>query len=358
MPAVHQLIIGAADGDAITNMAMDLRDGLRTIADSEIYAYWRHSDRLRDEVLDCAELPPDDEIDLLVYHLSIGYEPVHDLLMNRTCPIVLCYHNITPADRYEEHEPEFAAHLLLGRQEIDQLRSRVVLAIADSAFNARDLVKAGYPDVHVVPAGFSPSRLAEEPYDANLLGEMKRRFPNGYVVAVGQVLPHKRLEQVMQTVHLMNSTFWGNVGLVVCGIQRQNGYFQTLLRYQSRCAMVDIHFTGAVTDNELATYMRGARAYLGMSEHEGFCFPPVEAASMGVPVVIKGAGAIPESIAYGALILPEDAGPVLAAEAVHEVLTNQDLRGQLVARGFRRVRELENQSHVEKTVQLVAGVLA
>lgn len=357
MPAVHQLIIGAADGDAITNMAMELRDRLRGIAESEIYAYWRHSNRLRDEVLDCAELPPDDEIDLLVYHLSIGYEPVHDLLMNRKCPIVLCYHNITPVDRYANYESEFAAHLQLGRQEIDQLRSRVVLAIADSGFNAKDLLRAGYMDVHVVPAGFAPSRLAKETYDAQLLGEMKRRFPNGYVVVVGQVLPHKRLEQVLQTVHLMNSTFWRNVGLVVCGVQRQNGYFQTLLRYQSRCAMVDVHFAGAVTDNQLATYMRGARAYLGMSEHEGFCIPPIEAASMGVPVVIKGAGAIPESISYGALVLPEDAGPVLAAEAVNAVLTDQELRSRLVASGYRRVRELENQSHVETTVQLIAEVL-
>jgi glycosyltransferase involved in cell wall biosynthesis len=95
-----------------------------------------------------------------------------------------------------------------------------------------------------------------------------------------------------------------------------------------------------------------------MSDHEGFCIPPIEAAAMGVPVVIKGAGAIPESMRDGAFLLPDDAGPILAAEALHEVLTNPGLRQALIARGQMRVRELQSQSHVQETVRLISEVLA
>ena len=356
MPVVHQLIIGAAEGDAITGMALDIQNGLKTLGSSEIYAYWRHSDRLTEAVRDVHEMPLAG-YDALMYHLSIGYEPVHEILMQVKVPVILCYHNVTPAELYRRNEPEFAADLDLGRQEISDLRDRVVLAIADSHFNALDLQQAGYDNVHVVPAGFRPSRLADEEYDVGLLTEVRRRYPNGYVVAVGQVLPHKRIEQLMQTLHLLNSTFWGNIGLVICGVQRQPAYFNALLRHRSNCAMVDVHFAGAVSDRELATYMRGASAYLGMSDHEGFCFPPIEAASMGIPVVIKGAGAIPESIGDGALVLPSHAGPVLAAEALQEVLSNGETRSTLIARGFRRVRELELQQHGEETVRLVREVI-
>lgn len=352
-PHVHQVLIGASQGDAVTGMALALRDGLRQHFESEIFALWRHGDDMKRECRALEEMPASGDVDLLVYHLSIGYQEVHEWLSRRTEKIAISYHNVTPASFYRDHNPEFAADLDLGRQEIHDLRPRVVLAVADSHFNAADLLAAGYEDVHVIPAGFSPDRLVEESIDIATMGQMHQRFPNGYVITVGQVLPHKRIEQVMQAMHLLNSTFWGNIGLVVCGIQRQHNYFQALLRHHTTCAMVDVHFTGAISDRELSTLLRGARAFLGMSDHEGFCIPPFEAASLGVPVVIKGAGAVPESIKDGALVLPPGAGPVLACEAVNEVLTNNALRADLIVRGHRRVREMKNQSHVTETVGLI-----
>jgi glycosyltransferase involved in cell wall biosynthesis len=121
--------------------------------------------------------------------------------------------------------------------------------------------------------------------------------------------------------------------------------------------MVDVHFPGAVSDQQLSTYMRGARAYLGMSDHEGLSIPPVEAMSMGVPVVVKGAAAVPETVSNGALVLPENAGPVLAAEALHEVMNNDELRWSLIHRGFARANELEARKSAEKTADLLLAAV-
>jgi glycosyltransferase involved in cell wall biosynthesis len=154
----------------------------------------------------------------------------------------------------------------------------------------------------------------------------------------------------------MNSTYWGNIGLVICGVARQDLYRLAVTKFRSRCAMVDVHFTGQVTDNQLASYMRGARAYLGMSDHEGLCIPPVEAMSMGIPVVIKGAAAVPETVGNGALVLPADAGPILAAEAIHEVLNNDVLRWSLIHRGLKRAKELEASNSSLDTAKLLLRV--
>ena len=350
---VHQVLIGASSGDAITGMTLSLRDGLRKKFDSEVFALWRHGEEMTRECMALDDFPESKDVDLLIYHLSIGYSQMHEWLLSRSEPLAISYHNVTPSGFYQRHNPEFAADLDLGRQEILDLRPKVVLAVADSEFNAEDLRRAGYREVNVVPAGLDPSRLASEPVDVGLLADMNRRFPNGYVVAVGQVLPHKRVEQLMQTMHLLNSTFWGNIGLVICGVQRQHAYFHSLLRYRHVCAMVDVHFAGQVSDRQLSTYLRGAKLFLGLSDHEGYCIPPFEAASMSVPVVIKGAGAVPEAIGCGALLLPQDAGPVLAAEAVNEVLQNQNLRLDLINRGHARVHEVQNRDHVGETVRLV-----
>jgi glycosyltransferase involved in cell wall biosynthesis len=352
-PVIHQVLIGASDGDAITQMALAVREALRPHADSEIFTWWRHSERMREECLDLADYPDSSEVDLLLYHSSIGWGPVSDFLKKRTERLALSYHNITPSRMYEAYNPDFAADLSLGRQDLDELRERVVLTVADSEFNARDISAHGYTDVHVVPAGFIPSRLSNEDYDVVVLNEMAARFPNGYVVAVGQVLPHKRIEQLIETMHIMNSTYWGNIGLVICGVARQEKYWSTLMKHRRNCAMVDVHFPGAVTDTELSTYIRGSRAYLGMSDHEGLSIPPIEAMSMGVPVVVKGAAAVPETVGNGALVLPETAGPVLAAEAIHEVLHNDELRWSLIHRGLGRAAELESRAPSQRTAELL-----
>ena len=350
---IHQVLIGASEGDAITQMALSVRDALRPFAESEVFALWRHGDAMKSECKDLADYPQSSEVDVTMYHSSIGWHEMTEFLRSRTEKIAISYHNITPSHIYADYNPDFAADLELGRRDLEETRERVALAIADSEFNASDLASYGYSDIHVVPAGFVPSRLATEEYDIDVLTEMAQRFPNGYVVAVGQILPHKRIEQLIEALHIMNSTYWGNIGLVICGVARQELYRVAISKFRSRCALVDVHFAGQVTDKQLSTFIRGSRAYLGMSDHEGLSIPPVEAMSMGVPVVVKGAAAIPETVANGALVLPAEAGPVLAAEAIHEVLNNDQYRWELIYRGFQRAQELEARASSTRTAELL-----
>jgi glycosyltransferase involved in cell wall biosynthesis len=352
-PVIHQVLLGAAEGDAITQMAFALRTELQKFADSEIYALWRHGDLMEKSTLRLEEIPESEDIDLLLYHSSIGWQEMTDFLLSRTEKIAISYHNITPAHFYEKYQPEFAHDLQLGRTELELIREKVVLTVADSSFNAEDIKQHGYHDAIVVPAGFSPKRLCHETYDAQLLNELSMRFPNGYVIAVGQLLPHKRIEQVLETMHIMNSTYWGNIGLVLCGVARQAHYREAINKFQNRCAMVDVQFTDAVSNRQLATLLRGARAYLGMSDHEGLCIPPVEAMSLGVPVIIKGAGAVPETMGEGALVLPQDCGPILAGEAINEVLTNETMRWNLINAGYERVDILESRTSSFRMAQLL-----
>ena len=356
-PVIHQVLLGAAEGDAITQMAFALRTELQKFADSEIYALWRHGDLMEKSTLPLEEIPKSEDLDLLLYHSSIGWQEMTDFLLSRTEKIAISYHNITPAHFYEKFQPEFAKDLRLGRTELELIRNKVVLTVADSFFNAEDIKQHGYSDVKVVPAGFSPKRLCEEIYDIHLLNELAMEFPNGYVIAVGQVLPHKRIEQVIEAMHIMNSTYWGNSGLVICGVARQAEYREAINKFQKRCAMVKVQFPGAVTNRQLATYVRGARAYLGMSDHEGLCIPPVEAMSLGVPVIIKGAGAVPETMGDGALVLPNNCGPILAAEAIHEVLTDNEVRWNLINAGYRRSDELDSRSSSFQTAEILRAAV-
>jgi len=72
------------------------------------------------------------------------------------------------------------------------------------------------------------------------------------------------------------------------------------------------------------------------SRHEGFGVPLLEAMYHGVPVVALGAGAVPETVGEGAVVIDDDAAHRVAA-AVHGVLGDDRGRAALVAAGRARL---------------------
>ena len=179
---IHQVLVGASGGDAITGMAIQIRDQLRQDRVSEIYAHFLDPSAAS-EVHPIAAIPPGRARELLIYHASYGTPEVTSLLRNRPERLVLAYHNITPSRHFVDHAPHFALGLEWGRHELRLLREQVVLSIADSQFNAQDLAEQGYDDVHVIPAGLRPNRLRSVPPEPGLARELHSAFPNGYATS-------------------------------------------------------------------------------------------------------------------------------------------------------------------------------
>src|SRR6185369_13859537 len=147
---IHQVLVSASPGDAITNLALGTRRLLRRVGASEIYAY-HIAPELHDDVLPLSAYRTLHARNLLIFHASIGQSEVHEFLTARAEPLVLVYHNVTPGKYFIPYDPVFADLLDLGRREVERLRPRVVCAIADSEYNARELEEMGYHDVQIVP---------------------------------------------------------------------------------------------------------------------------------------------------------------------------------------------------------------
>jgi glycosyltransferase involved in cell wall biosynthesis len=354
-PTVHQILVGAGPTDAITSMARRLQLGLRTRYRSDIYAHFLPPD-MAGEIRALADLEPAGHHDLLVYHASYGEPIITKALLERTERMVVVYHNITPPVHYQDQDPAFAMGLMWGRQELAILRDRVVLAVAVSSFNAQDLALQGYPDVHVIPAGLVPSRLCEVASCGELATQLRDWFPEGYVLAVSQLLPHKRFEVVLQAMHLVQWVHGRSIGVAIVGPPRSPAYATALKVHASRLGLGRVWFSGATTDAELATLFRLATTFVSASVHEGLALPPLEAMSFGVPVIAREAGAIAETLGGAALLLPASAGPMMLSEAIIATLDRDDVRAELRRRGHERVAAIEADDPVERFVQLVAQV--
>lgn len=353
MPSVHQLIIGSSRRDAITNMALNLRNALAEKYDAEVYSYFPPDHTIDGEVLHLPDMPLGTSEDILVYHSSFGIEDVTNQLMQRPERLVIVYHNITPSKYYEDSDPVFANQLAWGRTELEMIRSKVVKSFADSQYNAEDLATYGYSEITVIPAGVNPKRLDNTPTSTMFLGELGQHFPNGFVLFVSQVLQHKRAELAVEMIHLLRSVWRLDVGLVVAGPIRKPLYRRDLEILRQRLPEAHVLFTDELTEQQLATLYRACSVYVSTSEHEGLAIPPLEAMANGAPVVVRAAGAVAETVKDAGIIIPLDAGVGELAAAVARVLEDDSLRHQLIMSGQRRVQEFESVDTVSHFVDCI-----
>jgi glycosyltransferase involved in cell wall biosynthesis len=353
---IDQVLVGASPGDAITESALATRDALRASLPSEVYAYHRDA-RLHDEVRHLDDLPPSTDADVVVLHVSIGEPKVVDLVLRRSVRLVLAYHNITPAEHFQVLDPAFAAMLRGGRRLLHPLAQRAIGAIADSTFNADELRALGMTNVEVAPPVLNLDRLADVEPDAEVLDAIER-FDAPFVLWVGQMLPHKRPELAIEAHHLLNVNDDSAVRLVLAGPHRQTDFASAVTRHVQSLNLPTVWMTGEVSDAQLSAFYRRASLLLVTSDHEGFCVPLAEAFSFGLPVVARGAGAIPETAGGAALVLAADAGAAEVSEAVAAVLRSPTLRAELAARGRRRSGELSSERTLERSLRALSRVLA
>ncbi len=333
--SIDQYLAAASPGDAVTTEALVIRDRLRRSGPAEVYAEHVHGD-LRGTVLPLDTAEGSSGLD--IYHASIGCPAVLARLERSSAPLVVRYHNITPAEFFRPTHTEFADLLDLGREELGLLATQATRGLSDSRFNAEELSHYGYSDSRISPLVVDLAEfLAVEP-DPDTENHLRVNYGDAVVVlVVGQVLPHKRVEMAVQTVDIMSTYHNPAVRTIIAGGSPLDDYRQAIHRFIVQLGLHTVWATGWVPDQQLAAFFRRADVLLLTSQHEGFSVPILEAMAYGVPVVASNQGAIADTAGDAALVLDADATAADFAEAVIEVVGNQDVSDTLIARGNKRV---------------------
>jgi glycosyltransferase involved in cell wall biosynthesis len=354
---IHQVIMGAANGDAITSMALRLQAAFRLLGPSEVFAIHiapEMTGAVR-QVLDPGAL---DNADVVVYHSSLGDPRLTQILLNLQCPLALHYHNITPYEYFLGVNETLAMSSLWAREELKLLKDRVAAASADSRFNAGELEALGYSKVKVGAFGLCLENRLEAELDRDLLEDLKSRFPAGFGLIVSQQLPHKRTEIAIAATGLAQKVHNLDVGLVIVGGSPAPEYVRRLKLY-AEILMVDrCEFWGRTADKDLVTALHSASFLLTVSDHEGLAIPPIEAMVAGTPVIARGTAALPDTVGRGGVVLPADAGPELVAAAIAELDQHPNVVDALRADGYQRALEHSEMadpwSYLEQIRALVA----
>jgi glycosyltransferase involved in cell wall biosynthesis len=340
-------------GDAISNEALVIRRHLRRAGyASDIFAE-SVEPRLSKEARPLSEYDAAAREAVCLFHFSIGGEASRLAFHARR--LVVLYHNITPAESFAPFHPHLARLCHEGRRELQAFASRAELGLADSEYNRSELEAAGYPRTAVLPIvlDLDTYRGRVAPIVKRLYGPDRRN-----VVFVGRVIPAKRIEDLLRTFAVLQRHVEKKSRLLIVGDYRgHERYLARLLALRDKLKLRDVVFTGRVEDDDLRGYFQAADVFLGLSAHEGFCVPVLEAMLHGVPVVAYDAGAVGETMG-GAGVLLKERSPEVVAEVVGAVLHDPALQQKIKAGQERRVEKLRTANFGAMLTERLAPVLA
>lgn len=359
---VDQVIPSLASRDAIGTHTITLMHALRAAGlESDVF-YGACTPDLAGTAKPVTALGRHARDRVLLYQASIG-SPVFDILLARTEPVLVHYHNITPAELLAPWEPDVAFETALGRAQLERLAPRAHLAVGVSAFDERELIDAGYTRTAVAPLLVDMSAPAGPPDRAAAARLARDKSAGGPdLLFVGKISPHKAPHDLVKMLYVYRRVYDPRARLRLVGAPLGESYAPALEAFADEIGLGEaVDVAGSVDTGTLEAYYAAADAFVCASEHEGFCAPLVEAMSRGVPVVAFGTAAVPETVGGAGLVLP-DKDPLRFAAAVHRVVTDAALRHRLHAAALDRVAAFElgraTARHVELVVEAAASALS
>jgi glycosyltransferase involved in cell wall biosynthesis len=159
-----------------------------------------------------------------------------------------------------------------------------------------------------------------------------KKLPEHFILFVGSIEPRKNLISLLKAYLLLPEYIKRDFKLLLVGLK---GWKNVEILELLNKLKGNAEYLGFVDNEELAGLYRKASCFVYPSLYEGFGLPPLEAMACGCPVVTSDVASLPEVCGDAAYYInPYNVESI--AEGIHKVLTDRNLRQNLIERGLER----------------------
>lgn len=174
--------------------------------------------------------------------------------------------------------------------------------------------------------------------DTNLRQKTREKYKipaRPYIFAVGTVQPRKNYARLIEALAILRRQNI-DVGLVIAG---GRGWLEDPIYQSVKTHDVEAytHLIGFADEHDLPTLYSDAICVATPSIYEGFGLPILEAFACETPVVTANVSSLPE-VAGDAALLVDPLDTNALAEALKRLITEENLRKELIAKGLMRVK--------------------
>ncbi len=296
------------------------------------------------------------KIDKMLSGCDVFFAP-HFLLspVSRECRKVVSFHDLS-----FEYFPDFFSwrkrfwhNSLAPRQRA--LEADKIIAVSQSTKD--DLVDLyALPEEKIeiiysgIESGLEKNELTQE---QKTLIRKKYNLPENFILYFGTLEPRKNLVGLIQAYEIFCRKLASETkySLVLAG---NSGWLCDNIFTEAKKSNFaqDIIFTGFIDPADKVYLYKLASLFVYPSFFEGFGFPPLEAMSCGVPVICSHTSSFPEVVGGAALMIdPYNFDEI--AWAMKEVLTDKELKRNLIEDGLARVKIFSWNKCAEETLRLL-----
>lgn len=335
---VIQIMPTVSFGDAVSNDAR----ALNAVISGMGYKTGIYAENIDPRIFDSfvhhiSKMPQLNDNDVLIFNHSTGTELCYKIQKMRGRKFMI-YHNITPPFFFEEYSKSAKELTEYGYEGTKALADSIEAVLADSKFNAEDLVRMGYKcDISVRPILIPFSDYEKKP-NARLINEYS---DDGYtnIIFVGRLAPNKKQEDIIAAFSFYKKFINPKSRLVLVGSDTgMENYSARLKRYVKALMLDDVIFTGHISFDSILAWYRLADAFVCMSEHEGFCVPLVEAMYFKVPIIAFNSSAIGDTLGGSGLLLNKK-DPVETAMLIDKIVTDRNMREEVISGQNERLKD-------------------
>ncbi|EKD49188.1 MAG: glycosyl transferase group 1 [uncultured bacterium] len=228
--------------------------------------------------------------------------------------------------------------------------------IAVSAYTANDLVSnygTSLNKISVVYSGVNPVTadiVKREDYVKN-----KYNLPDKFILYLGTLEPRKNVSGILKAFEILCKNGRINHGLVIAG--SKGWLYHELFKLAKESKFQDkIKFAGFVDDKDKLVVYALADVFVFPSFYEGFGFPPLEAMSVGTPVVTSTVSSLPEVVGDAALLVnPYNINEI--AMGIDNIINDKKLRNEFIKRGWERVRKFSWRRAATETLKVFERII-
>jgi glycosyltransferase involved in cell wall biosynthesis len=264
-------------------------------------------------------------------------------------------------DLCHRDDPEFPEVRWGGEFEARENNYRAILpratAILVDSEQGKDNVVRRYgidtERIYVMPfEAAQGSQLNDDDYSSAFINiQLKYKLDVPYVFYPAQFWAHKNHVYLLEGLKILECRYGKKIGAIFAGCDQGN--LDYVKEYVNKLSLQDrVRFAGFVPNSEIPYLYRQSLALVMPTYFGPTNIPPLEAFSLGVPVLYPDKAGLRDQVA-GAALLMDLNNPSTMADHLARLISDADLRECLISAG--QVR-LESYSHVNR-VQVLESII-
>jgi glycosyltransferase involved in cell wall biosynthesis len=268
---------------------------------------------------------------------DVLFSPAYTGPLLGSVPMVVAIHDVS----YAAHPEWFPWREGLRRRMLSRLAARrAARVLTISEFSKQEIVK------HL---GVDPSKVTVTYLGVTQAPRAESGAPD--VLFVGSIFSRRHVPELMQGFAGLAARH-ADARLTIVGDNRTTPQVDLDAVARASGSGDRIRIRSYVTDEELRALYRGARAFVFLSDYEGFGLTPLEALSAGIPIVVLDTPVAREIYGPAAVYLPRP-DPALVDAALERMLFDEAERARLLDAAATVLARYSWQECAHRTLQVL-----